>query len=309
MAKAIKEIKKNRKIDNGVSTPVNVLLHCMFLLLVFVSLYPVLLVLGASFSEGNSIVEYGYKVIPKVPSLEAYMLVFAKPIIIIRAYGITIFNTVVGTICSVLIVALYAYPLSRSDFKYRMFFTFFIFFTMLFGGGMVPWYMVCVEIGLRDNVWAMIVPYFFSAWNCIILRTFFQTTIPPSLIESAKIDGAGEWRIFFRIVMPLSLPGIATVGLFVTLSYWNDWWLPIMLIDNRDLFNLQALLQDILRSIDALKMAATQGSAEAAKALANVPSDTANMALCMVALGPILVVYPFFQKYFISGLTIGAVKG
>jgi len=308
MAK-IQTIKKSRKIDNGVSTPVNVILHIIFLTLVFVSLYPVLLVLGASFSEGNSIVEYGYKVIPKVPSLEAYMLVFAKPITIFRAYGITIFNTVVGTTCSVLIVALYAYPLSRADFKYRMVFTFFIFFTMLFGGGMVPWYMVCVSIGLRDNIWAMIIPYFFNAWNCIILRTFFQTTIPPSLIESAKIDGAGEWRIFFKIVMPLSLPGVATIALFVTLAYWNDWWLPIMLIDNNELFNLQALLQSILKSIDALKNAAMQGSAEALRDLAKVPTDTANMALCMVALGPILVVYPFFQKYFISGLTIGAVKG
>lgn len=308
MAKTEK-IKTNRKIDNGVSTPVNVLLHILFIALCFISVYPVLLVLGASFSEGNSIVEYGYHVIPKVFSLEAYMLVFAKPITVFRAYGITIFNTVVGTICSVFIVALYAYPLSRSDFKYRMVFTFFIFFTMLFNGGMVPWYMVCVAIGLRDNIWAMIIPYFFNAWNCIILRTFFQTTIPPSLIESAKIDGAGEWRVFFRIVMPLSLPGVATIALFVTLQYWNDWWLPIMLIDNSDLFNLQALLQSILKSIDALKNAAMQGSSEALASLAKVPSDTANMALCMVALGPILIVYPFFQKYFISGLTIGAVKG
>jgi putative aldouronate transport system permease protein len=169
--------------------------------------------------------------------------------------------------------------------------------------------MVCVSIGLKDNIWAMVIPYLFSAWNCIILRTFFNTTIPASLIESAKIDGAGEFRTFFQIVLPLSLPGIATISLFVTLAYWNDWYLPLMLIEKKELYNLQYLLQSLMLQIQQLKQMVDQGATDALQTAVSVPSEGARMALCLVALGPILIVYPFFQKYFVSGLTIGAVKG
>lgn len=295
------------KIDNNVSRTANALLHIIFSTMAFACLYPVLLVVGVSFSSNKSIVEQGFRMIPKEFSLDSYIFIFTNSQRIINAYGITILVTIIGTILSVLTVSLYAYPLSRNDFKYRKFFTFFIFFTMLFSGGMVPWYMVCVTIGLKDNLWALILPYLMSTWNTIIMRTFFQTTIPASLIESAKIDGAGEFRIFFKMVLPLSLPGLATIGLFVTLQYWNDWWLPMMLTEKPQWSNLQYLLQSMIKNIQLMIDARNQGATGMPQM--EVPTESARMALCLIALGPIVIVYPFFQKYFVTGLTIGAIKG
>lgn len=295
------------KIDNSVSRLTNTILHIIFLSMCFACLYPVFLVLGISFSSSKSLIEQGYRMIPKEFSLESYNYIFTFSDRIFRAYGLTIIVTIVGAILSVLTISFYAYPLSRNDFKYKKFFTFFIFFTMLFNGGMVPWYMVCVTIGLKDNFWALVLPYLMNTWNTIIMRTFFQTTIPASLIESAKIDGAGEFRIFFQMVLPLSLPGLATIGLFVTLAYWNDWWLPMMLTEKAQWQNLQFMLQSMMKNIQQI-----QENKEYLNALGvpvDVPSESARMALCLVALGPIVIAYPFFQKYFVSGLTIGAIKG
>ena len=174
---------------------------------------------------------------------------------------------------------------------------------------MVPWYMLCVSIGLKDNFWALVLPYMMNVWNTIIMRTFFQTTIPSSLIESAKIDGAGEFRIFFQIVLPLSLPGIATIALFVTLQYWNDWWLPMMLTESPEWSNLQFLLQSMMKNIQMITEGNEITGGLLSEELAKIPTESARMALCLVALGPIVIVYPFFQKYFVTGLTIGAIKG
>lgn len=295
------------KIDNSISRTTDIILHIIFLSMCFACLYPVLLVLGISFSSSKSIVEQGYRMIPKEFSLESYNYIFTFSKRIIDAYGLTVLVTVIGTILSVLTISFYAYPLSRNDFKYKKFFTFFIFFTMLFNGGMVPWYIVCVTIGLKDNFWALVLPYLMNTWNTIIMRTFFQTTIPASLIESAKIDGAGEFRIFFQMVLPLSLPGLATIGLFVTLMYWNDWWLPMMLTEKPEWSNLQFLLQSMMKNIEQIQQ--NQQYMSSAGANIEVPSEGARMALCLIALGPIVIAYPFFQKYFVTGLTIGAVKG
>jgi putative aldouronate transport system permease protein len=215
-----------------------------------------------------------------------------------------------GTALSLLVIALYAYPISRKDFKYRNQFTFFVFFTMIFGGGLVPWYMVCVQLlHLKNTIWAMIFPALMNGWYVLIMRTFFATSIPDSIIESAKIDGAGEWRTFFQIVLPLSLPGLATVALFNTLAFWNDWYLPLMFITKANLYNLQYTMYKMLANIQFLIQSSSAMSGRASEMLKNLPSETSRMAMCILAVGPIIFAYPFFQKYFVKGLTVGAVKG
>ncbi|MGO4370582.1 carbohydrate ABC transporter permease [Paenibacillus sp. MCAF20] len=206
---------------------------------------------------------------------------------------------------------MYAYPISRTDFPQRKFFTFFIFLTMLFNGGLVPWYLVYVNmLGLRNNIWALVLPLLVSAFFVIIIRTFFQTTIPTAVLESAKIDGAGEMRIFFQIVLPLSLPVLATVALFSTLNYWNDWFLSLVFISDDKTLSIQYLMYKMLMNIQFLANNST-AAAQIAAAGGNVqyPNETVRMAMAIVGIGPIVFAYPFFQKYFVKGLTVGAVKG
>lgn len=287
----------------------NVILHILFLIMTVCCLFPILLVISVSFSSSKSIVEYGYTIIPKEFSLEAYKFIFETPITIIRAYGVTIFTTVVTTVLSTLVIALFAYPLSRDDFKARKFFTTYILITMLFSGGTVSWYVVCTTIfHLQNTVWAMILPHIFNTWYVIVMRTFFKSNVPGSIIESGRLDGAGEYRILFQLVFPISLPGLATIALFTALGKWNDWWLPTMFIIDPELYNLQFLLQKMMNSIQNLNEN-PEYMANASGEIANLPSESARMALCVVAMGPILVVYPFFQKYFIQGLTVGSIKG
>lgn len=287
----------------------NIILHIIFILMTVMCLFPLLLVLSISFSSNSSIMEYGYSIIPKEFSLEAYEYILETPITIIRAYGVTIFNTVAGTFLSTLVIALFAYPLSRNDFKFRKAFTYYLLVTMLFSGGTVSWYIVCSNVfHLSNTIWAMILPYLMNAWYVIIMRTFFKTNVPFSIIESGQLDGANEYIIFFKLVIPISLPGIATIALFQALAFWNDWWLPIMFIVKPELYNLQFLLQRMMQNIQQLNENARY-MASAADELVNIPTEGARMALCIIAMGPILVAYPFFQKYFIQGLTVGSVKG
>lgn len=284
-------------------------MSALFIFIALVCVIPVVLVLIISLTDQSSINTYGYSFFPKQWSLDAYRYIWSSARhTILSAYGITIFTTVIGTVAGVLIVALYAYPISRNDFKYRNTFAFISFFTMLFSGGMVSWYMVCTSmLHLGNTVWALILPGVMNSWYVVILRTFFATSIPPSVIESAKIDGAGEYIILFRLVMPLSLPGLATIALFFTLRFWNDWYNALMFITDERLRNLQFLLQSMLSKIQMLSE--SDGNTYAAESIREIPSDSVRMALCMIAAGPILIVYPFFQKYFIQGLTVGAVKG
>ncbi|MDD6483082.1 MAG: carbohydrate ABC transporter permease [Clostridiales bacterium] len=285
----------------------NILLDILFVIIAVVCVYPVLLVIGISLTDETALAEYGFNVIPKVWSVDAYRYIVSTGATIVRAYGVTIIVTVIGAVTSTLVVALYAYPLSRKDFAYRKLFMFLAFFTMLFSGGVVSWYMICTNmLHLKNSVWAMILPYVMNAWHVIVMRSFFSMSIPAAIIESAKIDGAGEWRIFFNLVMPLAVPGLATIGLFATLTYWNDWTLPLYFVTEPKMYNLQFLLQSMISNIQMLsENSALMGSASL---LANVPKEGARMALCIIATGPILIVYPFFQKYFIQGLTVGAVK-
>ena len=287
----------------------NLIITLIFGVLVAVTLFPVLLTVSIAFSSSDSIMNFGYSIWPHEFSTEAFKYIFKTPETIIRAYGVTIFVTVIGTVLSTLIIMLYAYALSRRDFTGRKALTFYIFFTMLFSGGTVSWYIVCTSYyHLANSVWSMILPYLMNPWNIIILRTFFQSSVPVSIIESGKLDGAGEWRVLFKLVVPIAVPGIATIALFRTLQYWNDWWLPIMFIVKPELYNLQFLLQRMMQNIQQLNQN-SQFIANASEQMMKIPSEAARMALCLIAMGPILVVYPFFQKYFIQGLTIGSLKG
>jgi len=279
------------------------------LILTLICLLPVILVISISFTTESGIVNNGYTFFPSEFGLEAYKYIATAKDTIIDAYKITIFTTIVGTIITTLTVSLYAYPLSRKDFKYRKFFTFYQFFTMLFSGGLVAWYMVCTTVlHLSNSVWALILPMANNAWYIMIMRTFFSTSVPDAIIESGKLDGASEYRILFQLVLPISLPGIATIALFATLAYWNDWYHPLMFVTEPKLYTLQFLLQNMIAKIQQLSENQTYIDNSGAL-LSNIPSEGARMALCMVALGPILVVYPFFQKYFIQGLTVGSIKG
>ena len=285
----------------------NIVLHVILLILVAVCLFPVLLTLAVSFSSSESIIENGYQLIPEKFSLDAYKYIFADPVVIGRAYLITIFNAVVGTAIGILVTSLFAYSLTRDNYKLKKFFTYYMLVTMLFSGGMVASYIVNTRIlGLGNNRWVMILPFLINAWNVVVMRTFIQTSVPKAIIESAKIDGAGEWRTFFRIVLPVSLPGIASVSFFILLAIWNDWNTPLLYITDEKLFNLQFLLQRIMKSIELIKN--NPEYAKVASTMTAVPTEGARMALCFIALGPILVVYPFFQKYFIEGITVGSVK-
>lgn len=292
------------------SKTANIILNAIIILLCLTCIIPLLLIISISLTSESGIASNGYSLIPSEWGFEAYKFIWQTRASILSAYKVTVLVTVLGTLLSTAVIILYAYPLSRSSFKYKQFFTFYVFFTMLFSGGLVAWYMVCTTVlHLSNTMLALILPYAMNAWYVIIMRTFYKTSVPEALIESAKLDGASEIYTFVKIVIPISVPGIATIALFQTLTYWNDWWLPLNFITEKSLYNLQFLLQNMLANIEDLTKNENFAQNASAVQLANLPTEGARMALCMVALGPILIVYPFFQKYFIQGLTVGAVKG
>lgn len=292
-----------KKNTNSIPAALNVIINILFIVIAAACIIPLLLIVGISLSNEKSILTEGYRIIPTMFSLDAYRYVTSNMSSLMNAYLITIVVTITGMIMSVLVIAMCAYPLSRRNYKYRNFFTLVMFITIVFNGGMVPWYIVCTRIlHIQNTIFALILPYTFNAWYTIMLRTFFQQNVPESLIEAARVDGASEFGTFLRIVLPIALPGLATVALFQTLAYWNDWWLPLMLTSSTKLQNLQYLLYNMLTNIQAMAEMSTDAGA------ASVPSEGARMALCILAIGPIIFAYPFFQKYFIQGLTVGAVK-
>lgn len=279
-----------------------IILHIFFILFSIVILYPVLLAVGISFSDQNSIIEYGYRIIPVKWSLDGYRLAFSSGDIL-SAYKVTILATVVGTVLSVIVQMLYAYPLSRKSFKGRNFFTFYAYFASIFSGGMVPWYIVCTKfLHLQNSFWALVLPSIFGFFNVVILRTFINSNVPDEMIEAAKIDGCSEMGIFWKMIVPLSKAGMATIGLFAMLVYWNDYYLPMMLITDKNLYNLQYLLQMIFLNSEALEQ---YGKAN----VAEMPREVTRFAMCVITMGPIIFAYPFFQKYFVKGMVVGSVKG
>ncbi len=294
---------------NQVSIGADVFLNIFFILICSTCIYPLMLVIAASFNSENAIGLFGYTVIPREFTVYAYQFLLENAAIILRAYGVTIIVTIIGTVLTVAVCGLYAYSISRREFKLRKFFTFFAFFTMLFSGGTVPWYIICTRvIHINNSLWAYILPLICSGWNIIILKTFFQTSVPDAIIESARIDGASEFKTFFRIVCPIALPGLATIALFAMLGYWNDYNTGLLLVTNPKLQNLQLYLYNILKSASMLQTLGGQtGNSEAV--LKQLPQESARMAICVISIAPIIFAYPFFQRYFIQGLTIGAVKG
>ncbi|WP_310602097.1 carbohydrate ABC transporter permease [Anaerosporobacter sp.] len=276
-----------------------VTLFCLF------CLAPFLMIIGSSFETEANIQNFGYTIIPKTFSLEAYRMVLNDSQIY-KAYGVTIFTTVVGTIASMFLTITMAYPLSLKKVRFRNPIMFFVYFTMLFNGGLVPTYLLISKtLHLSDNIWVLILPIAFNAWNMILMRNFFNS-VPVELSESAYIDGANDFQILWKVVLPVAVPGIATISLFYALGYWNQWFnARLYITNNRDLFPLQYLLMDLLNSVDALKeMARNTGVA-----VGNLPTYTLRMATTVITIGPIVFLYPFAQKYFTSGLTVGAIKG
>ncbi|QTH44487.1 carbohydrate ABC transporter permease [Cohnella sp. LGH] len=284
-------------------------IHLFFIAACAACLIPLILVTIVSFTDERSILANGYSFLPEAFSLDAYRYLLADSGRLLHAYGISILVTVAGTLASLLISSLLAYPLSRRDFAQRHLLAFFVFFTILFNGGLVPWYLVYTNLfHLKDTLLALLVPnLLMNGFYILIMRTFFSNSIPGSLIESAQIDGAGEWRTFFRIVFPLSLPVLATIGLFTTLGYWNDWFNSLVFIYDNRLISLQYLMTKTLLSIQFLQ-SNTQNS-NVGKLLSEMPTETVRMAMAIVGIGPIVLAYPFFQKYLVKGLTVGAVKG
>lgn len=303
------------KTDSGklkytrVKPVTNAAISALFIVLALLCLMPALLVLIVSLSSEASIRIKGYSYIPLEWSLKAFEYLARQSGYIGRAFLNSIGVTIVGTLFGLVTTSTMGFALSRPNYRLRKFFTWFIFIPMLFSGGLVASYMINAHIlNLKDSYWALILPICCSSFYCIIMRTFFQTTVPDAIIESAKIDGARMIRIFVQIVLPISLPAIATIGLFLTFAYWNDWMMAKYYIsgNKHDLFPLQYVLISLEENISFLTRNSQNMTAGTAT---NIPSETVRMAMVVVSVVPIACSYPFFQKYFVSGLTIGAVKG
>ena len=274
-------------------------------LMALICIIPFIVLISGSFTSENYIRTQGYSLFINEFSTKAYELIFRNPVTVFRAYGISILITGVGTILGTLLITMTAYVICRKDFKYRNHFSFFFYFTTLFNGGMVSTYIFYIQyLKLKDSLWALILPGLFNVFYLLIMRSFVYT-IPPSLTEASKIDGAGEYRIFFQVVFPLLKPGLATVGLFMALGYWNDWYNAMLYINSNTKFPLQYMLYNLLQQTQALARIASQSGIS----VADLPSNSLKMAMAIVATGPILLVYPFVQKYFVKGITVGSVKG
>lgn len=285
----------------------NSIIHLIFITFSAFCIIPLVVIASISFSNEGNLNTYGYTLIPKEFSLSAYKFVFKNPDQIISAYVVSIIRTLVGTFLSLLIISLLAFPMSRSDFKFRKPLSFYVFFTMLFNGGLVPWYMLVTKyLGLKNTFSVLIVPFLVIPWFVLLLRSFFKQ-IPMSLYESAKIDGASEYTVFYRILLPLAKPAMATVGLFICLNYWNDWWLPLLYIDVDNLIPLPAMLSRMMSNITYLTTQKTNTFMTIN--VSDMPRESARMAMCLLAAGPMLFIFPFFQKYFVKGLIAGSIKG
>lgn len=285
----------------------NIVITILFLILALFCIVPVIYILAASFSDEIALSQQGYSLLPRGFSLKAFQYILKTPKAILDAYGVTIAVTATGTFFSLLFTTMFAYVLARKDFKLGRIFSFMVFFAMLFNGGLVATYIMMVRYyHLKDTLLALIIPYIIMPWHVFLMKGFLAD-IPESLIDAAKIDGAGEVRTFFKIVLPISKPAMATVGLFIAFTYWNDWYQSMLYIDNASLSSLQYYLYRIMNNIQYLSSSMMSGNVSVD--MASLPSETARMALCLLAAGPMLVIFPFFQKYFVKGITVGAVKG
>lgn len=273
----------------------------------FICLYPFIMTISGSVSSQADTIKFGYSIIPRHLVFDAYKALFINRQSIFTGYKVTIFVTVVGTFFSLLINSMMGFVLSRKSLRFRRILNVYVLITMLFSGGLVPWYIICIRyLHLKNTLFALIVPIIVNAWNIFLIRNFFGS-VPEEMYESAKVDGASDFTIFHRIYLKISTSVLAVVTLFTALGYWNDWFLGLMLIDNSSLVPLQLLLRNIISNIQFLQT--NQQSPELQMLLAAVPSQGIQMAMVIVTTGPIILLYPFLQRYFVKGIMIGAVKG
>ena len=286
-----------------------ILLSTFMIALAICIVIPFLILVGVSFSEEKDVIANGYKLIPEHFSLEAYKFILKNPAQILQAYKITIIFSAVGTFLAVWVMSLLAYGLSRTDLPGRKYVNIFVFIPMLFGGGLVPTYLLITKYLHIDNtILVYILPSLISVWHVFMIRTFFQG-LPDGIIEAAMIDGANQHRIFYSMVLPLSKPVLATVALLTFLGKWNEWFTSMLYINDQKLVSLQYFLQRIMRNIQLLKESSTESSSTVITSAIEVPGETARMAMAVLVAGPALFIFPFFQKYFVKGLTVGSVKG
>ena len=286
----------------------NAIIHFIFIIIVLLCVVPLVLVFMISITDNQTLLRYGYTLFPQQISWAAYDYILRGGRAILNAYWVSVQVTVIGTIASTAVMALYAYPLSRQSFKYRKLFTWLVLITMLFTGGLVPWFIMYQQVlGIGNTMAVLVIPYLMNAWFVLILRTFYRSAIPEDLLEAARIDGAGEFRAFFTIVLPLSTAGLATVGLFMMITYWNDWWLPLIFIRTNDLDTIQNFLRQMLTNIQFIARHPEMIGGRVD--LAAMPTETIRMAIAIVAVGPVVFAYPFFQRFFVKGMMIGAIKG
>ena len=306
---AKKEIEGQENHLNRIKWGTNLGFNILFVILAAICILPVIFVFMISISSEESIAKFGYRFIPDSFSLAAYQFMWNERAQILRALFVSVSVTVAGTILGLILTTTMGYVLSRPGYKLKKFFTWVIFIPMIFNGGMVASYVVVANfLGWRNTFLVLTVPLAVSSFNIVITRTFFRTTIPDSIIESAEIDGASQLQTFIRIVLPISKPALATIGLFLAFGYWNDWFQASLYINEERLVGLQAMLNNILKSIEYFASHPELG-VSLTQYKQSMPSETVRMAIAILIVVPIACVYPFFQRYFISGLTVGAVKG
>ena len=281
--------------------------HLVMIILTICSVAPFLLMVAASLTEEKTLSVYGYSFLPKKIDFSAYIYLFASSNVMLRAYGVSILVTVVGTIMNLMLTTLFAYPLSRKDLPGRNIFAFYLFFTMLFNGGLIPSYIMWTQtFHIQNTLAALLVPgLLLGAYNIIMMRTFLSSNIPDEVIEAARIDGAGELKILARVVLPMAKPIVATLAMLVGLAYWNDWMNGLYYVNDDNLYSIQVLLTRILRNLDMMKQNAAAGGGS----VGPMPSTALRMAIAVMGVLPIMLAYPFFQKYFVQGITVGSVKG
>ena len=302
--------KHSNKIKTGSDVIwLNIIAYGFLGLIALMCFVPFIMILSGSFSSEQAIIQNGFSIFPQDFSLEAYKTVFRDPAVVLRAYATTIGLTVIGTVGGLLLQTMTAYVLSRKDFEWRNKFSFFFYFTTLFSGGLVPYFILITQkLNLRDSYLALLLPLLFSVYNLLIMKSYIMA-IPDSLIEAAKIDGCGEFRTLFKVVMPMIKPALATVGLFIALAYWNDWYNAMLYIKSDTKYPLQYFLYQQVNNIEAYKKLLSNSAASSVASAVSLPTQTLKMALTIVVTGPIVLAYPLVQKYFVQGITIGAVKG
>ncbi|MBQ6551171.1 MAG: carbohydrate ABC transporter permease [Lachnospiraceae bacterium] len=301
--------RKNSHL-NELNARWNVVFLILLTIVMFTVILPVVLIFIISFTSEASIAKVGYSFFPLEWTLDGYRYLLRMGDQLWRSYFITIFSSVVGTILSVFVMAMYAYVIAVRDFPYRRFLTWFLFITLLFSGGLVPSYILNVRyLHINNTVWILLLPEIMQASKVIILRTFIKTTIPDALYDSAKIDGAGHFTIFLRIVIPLSKAGIATIALFVFIDRWNDWFTAMLYNEDKNLIPIQTLLTNLQNSVDYLKKnSKIMSTMDGIEMLKRLPSSSLRMACTIAATLPMMAAYPFFQRYFVQGLTVGSIK-